>query len=291
MPFLAGQLVSIRSLDEIRATLDADGRLDGLAFMPEMARFCGQPAWVHRRADYTCVEGHGLRRMDGAVFLAGLRCDGSAHDGCQRNCLLLWKEAWLSADSPGATRSDAAWLSQLPTRSGERYLCQSTSLLGATRPLSRWNPGPWLRAVARGELGLGRLLRIVLATLRTRFTPLEDSGVLRGTNPAPARGELGLRSGERVRVRTAAAIQQQLDPAGKNRGLAFIPSMQPWLGQECEVAFAPARIIHEQSGRMIALRATVVLKDVNCGGICVKDCPRASNLYWRESWLERLPQD
>src|SRR6516165_9997873 len=38
----AGTLVRIRSAGEIAATLDAEGRLDGLPFMPEMAAHCGQ---------------------------------------------------------------------------------------------------------------------------------------------------------------------------------------------------------------------------------------------------------
>ena len=35
-----------------------------------------------------------------------VRCDGSAHDGCQAGCLLFWKLAWLkAADAPADTLS------------------------------------------------------------------------------------------------------------------------------------------------------------------------------------------
>ena len=99
-----GQLVEVRSAQEITATLDADGKLDGVPFMPEMAIHCGRAFRIFRRADITCVEGHGLRRMNSTVFLEDVRCDGSAHDGCQRSCLIFWKEAWLKpveiADAP-----------------------------------------------------------------------------------------------------------------------------------------------------------------------------------------------
>ena len=37
----------------------------------------------------------GSRRMDSTVYLEDLRCDGSAHGGCQAGCKLYWKDAWL----------------------------------------------------------------------------------------------------------------------------------------------------------------------------------------------------
>ena len=49
-----------------------------------------------------------MRLMKSAVFLADVRCDGSAHDGCQRNCLIFWKEAWLKPVDEGGDGQDAA---------------------------------------------------------------------------------------------------------------------------------------------------------------------------------------
>ena len=37
-----GDWVEVRSKDEILSTLDSDGRLDGMPFMPEMFAFCWQ---------------------------------------------------------------------------------------------------------------------------------------------------------------------------------------------------------------------------------------------------------
>ena len=97
-----GDTVAVRSLGEILATLDADAKLEGLPLMPEMVPYCGRTFKVYRRAEKTCVEGVGNRGMSNTVFLEGLRCDGSLHDGCQRGCLFFWKEAWLkpAMDSP-----------------------------------------------------------------------------------------------------------------------------------------------------------------------------------------------
>ena len=85
--YRAGQRVAVRSAAEIAATLDANGRLDGTPFMPEMVAFAGRELTIHRHSDKTCVEGGGLRQMQDTLLLAGVRCDGTAHDGCQRGCL------------------------------------------------------------------------------------------------------------------------------------------------------------------------------------------------------------
>src|SRR6478735_2986468 len=99
-----GELVQVRSADEILATLDERGELDSLPFMPEMLRFCGKQFPVYRRADKACdtIDWAVLRRMENAVHLAQGRCDGSAHGGCQAGCLLYWKEAWLERVPAGA---------------------------------------------------------------------------------------------------------------------------------------------------------------------------------------------
>jgi hypothetical protein len=65
--------------------------------MPEMIKYCGQRVRVDKRAHKTCdsIEHTGLRKMTNAVHLEELRCDGSAHGGCQAECNLFWKESWL----------------------------------------------------------------------------------------------------------------------------------------------------------------------------------------------------
>ena len=95
--YRAGDLVEIRSADEIFGTLDEQGRLDGLPFMPEMLKFCGHRVRVQSRAHKTCdtILSSGFRRMESAVHLADLRCDGGSHGGCQAACLIYWKNAWL----------------------------------------------------------------------------------------------------------------------------------------------------------------------------------------------------
>src|SRR5215472_4833161 len=95
---LVGDLVQVRSLQEIKDTLDESGSIDGLPFMEEMAAFCGQRFRVFRCVDKIFDYGRSarLRRIEDVVLLTGLRCDGSAHGGCQAGCSLLWKTAWVT---------------------------------------------------------------------------------------------------------------------------------------------------------------------------------------------------
>ena len=102
-PLCAGDWVEIRSEAEILRSLDQHGQLDGLPFMPEMLKYCGQRFQVWKRAHKTCdtVNKTGGRRMTSAVHLQELRCDGQAHGGCQAGCLLYWKDAWVKPVSDG----------------------------------------------------------------------------------------------------------------------------------------------------------------------------------------------
>ena len=98
MTIRAGDTVEIRSREEILATLDERGTLGALPFMSEMFAFCARRFVVGKVAHKTCdtINASGGRRMLDALHLEGLRCDGSAHGGCQAACLIFWKTAWVT---------------------------------------------------------------------------------------------------------------------------------------------------------------------------------------------------
>ena len=70
-----GDLVEVRSADEIIATLDERGELENLPFMPEMLKFCGQRLTVDKVAHKLCdtMYGSGLHKMENAVHLTNSR--------------------------------------------------------------------------------------------------------------------------------------------------------------------------------------------------------------------------
>src|SRR4026208_962207 len=98
-----GDTVVVREAREVLATLDADGTCEGMPFMPEMVRFLGRRLVVSKRAQKVCdtIKYTGSRRLEDTVLLDALRCDGAAHDGCQAECRIYWKEAWLRPAEAG----------------------------------------------------------------------------------------------------------------------------------------------------------------------------------------------
>ena len=299
-----GRLVRVRTEREIAFTLDIHGKLEGMPFMPEMARYCGQIFRVYRRTGKTCVEGHSLRRLDSTVLLEGLRCDGAFHDGCQRNCLYFWKEAWLEplgSDDRGegdfnvsnSGEGLSAWASHLSTKTHDRYVCQSTELLGATQHLSRWNFTHFFREIRDGELSIGRFLQILMNTVVDRIRGLlgfKSRHVVVGTKVETSRGRLDLKAGDWVEVKSTDEIRTTLDSDGRNHGLSFEPDMVDFANRRFQVEFPIQKIILEQTGQMIPLANTVALKGVACEGLCTKNCPRNNTLYWREIWLKRIEE-
>ncbi len=102
-----GEMVEVKSKEEIRSTLDSTGRLRGLVFLPEMRPFCGQRFRVHKRLERMYLEeSHQIRHVTNTVLLAEVFCDGKAV-GCDRSCFLYWREAWLRRiPEPNPTHQD-----------------------------------------------------------------------------------------------------------------------------------------------------------------------------------------
>jgi len=319
--------VEVRSAEEILATLDERGCLDALPFMPEMLQYCGRRFRVFKSAHKTCdtIERAVNRRMENAVHLEGLRCDGAAHGGCQAGCLLFWKEAWLkrasddrSADkgtqahrSGGASGSATARLDRQSlskaTRWAEaepnaqvRYRCQATEMLRATATLPWWDPRPFLKDLTSRNVRLRDFLRFGAIAVFNRLMGLHWRGrpypYLRGlagktTPTAP----LNLQAGDLVRVRSKDEIMRTLNERLRNRGLIFDVEMVPYCdSRNFRVLRRVEKIINEKTGYMMNLpNPCVILDGVTCSGHLSRDrmfCPRSIYPYWHEVWLKRADQ-
>ena len=127
----AGDIVEVRSANEILSTLDVNGTLDALPFMPEMLQYCGKRFRVYKSAHKSCdtiKDWMTMRGMTNAVHLEGLRCDGEAHGGCQAGCLLFWKVAWLKLVS-GPELTGERPETPLQTHREAPYVVASLSLI------------------------------------------------------------------------------------------------------------------------------------------------------------------
>jgi hypothetical protein len=92
-----GELVEIKSKEEILATLDKTGHNRGLRFDVEELRYCGTRARVLRRVNRIVDEGTGkmIRLPNDCVILEGVICPGDYHQYCPRSIYPFWREVWL----------------------------------------------------------------------------------------------------------------------------------------------------------------------------------------------------
>lgn len=310
----AGEVVRVRSKEEILATLDARGLLDGMPFMPEMLRHCGQRYRVAKRAEKSCDTihtGRGRRVLD-SVHLEGLRCDGSAHGGCQALCLLWWREAWLNRESddekpvarsasvvgPGCTEEDLLRNTRVDGDvDAAIYSCQVTRLPEFTKYLEWWDPRGYVREIRSGNVSarfaLGVMLRAARNVLRRKLgkRPLPNiTGRCGATTPA---GRIpGLKPGDWVEVKSQEKIELTLNAIQRNRGLHFDIEMLPYCGRRMRVLQKIDRIIDEKTGVMRSLPNDCwILEGSFCQGYQSRNrlfCTRQIYSFWREIWLERV---
>lgn len=93
-----GDVVKVRSKEEIEQTLDENNKFKGVEFMEGMWQYCEQTHRVFKRVEKILDPWAGrLRKCRNMVILEGLFCHGDpAHaPECDRTCLYYWKEAWL----------------------------------------------------------------------------------------------------------------------------------------------------------------------------------------------------
>ncbi len=296
-----GDLVEIKSADEILQTLDEHGTVDGLPFMPEMIAFCRQRFRVSLRVVKTCYYGKtsGMRKFtaEDVVLLDSVRCSGSDHGGCQKSCLIFWRESWLrrveegkegSASVEGRERLQAKLKT---TTAPKKYFCQSSEILRATVELSRWDRlGKCYEDVRLGNCSAIEMVRRIAVWTYWKGRRMLFGPYGRGKATSTPSQSLHLRPGDRVEVRAMKSIRETLDERAHNRGLFFTPSMKRLCGQQRQVEGRIEKIIVDGTGEMRELSNTVYLDNEFCGCSCVAfgGCPRGEFSYWREIWLRRL---
>jgi hypothetical protein len=319
-----GDVVEVRNLDEILATLDENGELGNLPFMPEMVQFCGRRFVVEKVAHKLCdtINSSGLHKMEDAVHLKGARCDGSGHDGCQAQCLIYWKTDWLRpidramSDAEGREEKRAPDEIPLvistasrhdPDEDGTtRYRCQATELLrAAPEPLPIRHLGQFVRDVTTRNMSALSAAKTLFVTVfnhvQTKLARTLPSNLKRfaghrwaavtGRGMKTPTGQLDLRPGELVRVRSRREIAETLNEKSMNRGLGFDAEMTPFCGKTARVAGHVERIVDERSGRMLTMKQPcVLLEGIYCEGAYNSGCPRMLPPYWREIWLERIDE-
>lgn len=316
-----GEVVEVRSESEILATLDENGELDALPFMPEMLQFCGQRFKVYKLATKLCdtIDWTGMHRMQNAVHLELVRCDGQAHGGCQAGCLIYWKEAWLrrldadepdglAPSTPSCTRTKLMTTThkgtQITFSNDVTFSCQATELIrAAPGNIPYWDVRQYASDVRSGNVGALAMIRTLCVGLFNkyqgfgkRFLPrpllIRDGKrfpFIDGKLTKTPIEILNLQPGELIRVKAKEEIFRTLDKNNRNRGLSFDAEMLRYCGRQARVLRRVETIINEKTGKLMHFKNTcIILEDVVCCGDYHQQCPRSIYAYWREIWLERV---
>lgn len=308
-----GQWVRVRPWEEIQLTLDVDGALQGLPFMPEMLKYCGSRLKIVRFANQVCanVGEVKIRKLENVVVLETDRCDGQFHGGCEMGCDLLWKTQWLTAEDQSDTNPSEksivsfsgnnvdpefhASLVQLTSvanddaaeRAHPCFRCQATELGAASKQASAFNLQQYRVERQTNGTSISRIGVFLASTLLRKVT--KRDGTCEGPRRRTPVSDLGLAVGDKVRVKSFEEIVKTLDANGCNRGLWFDEAeMRRFCDQELTVSRRINRIIDEHTGELLNLKVpSVVLNETQCTGLSRRFCGRGMLHFWREVWLTR----
>jgi hypothetical protein len=314
-----GVQVQLRSPEEILRTLDGNGALDGVPFMPEMLQFFGRTMQVTATTERLCdtITPVAVRKIPDAALLQDHRCDGAAHGGCQAECRLYWKDAWLTPVTlnsqarpvgPGAAFDELEQLVRANVISNDStspepvYRCQATELQQSGGVVGAWDSHSLLRQLTTRSVSPTRFVRVMgraaLVSLAARARGIKRFPFMM-QNPPSDRNQVaepqGLDVGTLVRVRSKEEIARTLTPDGKNRGLWFDREMLRYCGTTARVRAKVERFVDESTGRMVRLHSDCYVLE---GVVCSSDvsdgrwfCSRAIYTWWREAWLEPIPEN
>jgi hypothetical protein len=217
----------------------------------------------------------------------------------------------------GCTEEDVVRAARDAT--GKRYVCQATELLNYTSPLPWWDARQYVEDYRSGNATLEKILRgLVYSTFyygslahRNRLgtparwlfdkvrrlwrgRPMPRAGGKIALGAATPVANLSLKPGELVRVKPFEEILTTIDQHNRNRGLVFDAEMVPFCGGIYRVRARVEHFVDERTGTMKSMKTpAVILENVFCEGCYSANrmfCPRCLYAWWREIWLERVPE-
>ncbi len=93
----AGDIVRVRSKEEIQGTLNSSRELHGCAFLPEMEPYCETIQRVYKPVErFVDERDYKVKKSKGIILLEGVNCGGTKLYGkCDRSCYFFWRTEWL----------------------------------------------------------------------------------------------------------------------------------------------------------------------------------------------------
>jgi hypothetical protein len=92
-----GEMVRIKTKEQIEATLNGKRQNRGMGFEEEMALYCGRTARVQARVT-KCIDektGRMLTMKNPCIVLENVVCGGGRNGNCPRQFVPFWREIWL----------------------------------------------------------------------------------------------------------------------------------------------------------------------------------------------------
>jgi hypothetical protein len=198
------------------------------------------------------------------------------------------------------------------------YTCQGTEILDFTKPLPWWDFRQyiedytsgnasirrlfngfiyglfWTISSARTRIGIGRLLRWLYDKFEFLWGPYPRKLGSIPLGQVTPTCNLNLQPGELVRVKSYNEILTTLSKDGKNRGLSFDAEMVPYCGGIYRVRSRVDTFLDEKTRKLVSVKTPcIILENVICQSrysYCRMICPRGIYSWWREIWLERIPE-
>jgi len=92
-----GDMVRVKTIKEIRATVDGWNELRGCLFMDAMKEYCGTTQRVLQPVErFVDERDYRVKKAKGVTLLEGLVCHGTPNYGrCDRACYYFWRNEWL----------------------------------------------------------------------------------------------------------------------------------------------------------------------------------------------------
>lgn len=199
------------------------------------------------------------------------------------------------------------------------YVCQATCVPEYTTFLPWWDFSQYVEDYRSGNTTLGRIARGFLYQFYETVTQswrrkigrpgrwLYDrvqalwgglpyprkKGIRPASVPAP-HPKLNLQPGELVRIKSHEEILATIDEGRMHGKLFFDVELVPYCGGVYRVKTRISKFISEQTGKMVMMKTpALMLEDVWCRSRyseCKLFCPRSIYSWWREVWLERVPE-
>jgi hypothetical protein len=93
----AGNLVRVKSRQEIERSLNNWNQIKGCSFMEEMWQYCGSTQRILKKVEKFLDErDYLIKKCKGVYLLEGVLCSGTSDFGrCDRSCFFFWREEWL----------------------------------------------------------------------------------------------------------------------------------------------------------------------------------------------------